>query len=381
MNREMRRKRLKQPCHCGSGIAYKSCHYSRDRAVQKVAKIFRAKEKSRADFIQEHGHIRKPQVIQSGDRYMVAIGSDIFRQTAPGPYNFANVIHDYALHVFGDDFLEKEENKPLEKRHPAIQWLHISGDHHNAMLKRKDAKKEDFQFGLGAAWLRLAYDLYTIRDNADLTKEMRERLLDESKFQAARHELFVAALFVAAGFEINFEDEKNNKKRHPEFIAVDKQTGMRIAVEAKSKRRNGVKGFTGGHPFQDAGKVNVRSLVTDAYGKAQHIPEDVPLYVFVDTNLPPATFEQQEIWFQELNQTMNDLANEGYFNPCPAHAVFFHNDPSHFIERVLVRETDTLWIKPYVDTSPIKSHPNNIIERIMLAHQQRVSPPENIPDF
>ncbi len=228
MNRKAKRARLKQPCHCGSGVRYDECHYRRDKAAQGAIKVFQKKEKAREIFISEHGHIRRPQLLKSGDRHIVAIGNQLFRQINPGPYNFVNAVIDYALHVFGDDFLETEENKPFEDRHPAIQWLHASGDHHNKTLAREDAKPKDFQFGIGAAWTRLAYDLYTIRDNADLQKIMRKRILNIDTFQAARHELWVAALFVAAGFEINFENEADNSKRHPEFIAVEKGTGMKV---------------------------------------------------------------------------------------------------------------------------------------------------------
>ncbi|PCK00087.1 MAG: hypothetical protein COA45_04195 [Zetaproteobacteria bacterium] len=345
--------------------------------MQGAAKIFREKEEARKVFIGEHGHIRKPQLFKMGDRNIVAIGNQLFRQTNPGPYNFVNAIIDYALYIFGDDYLEAEENKPFEDRHPAIQWLHASGEHHNATLARKDAKPKDFQFGIGAAWIRLAYDLYTIRDNAELQEVMIKRIKNIDTFQAARHELWVTALFVAAGFEISFEDESDNSKRHPEFIAVEKETGIKVAVEAKSRRRQGVKGFTGGHPFTKADKVGARGLVEDAYKKSGV----VPLYVFVDVNLPPATEEQQQVWFQELDDMMNDLATEGYCDPCPAHATFFHNDPSHFVDRLISNDTDKLWIKHYTDKNPDKLFPVNIVERIMTAHHQRAIPPEDTPDF
>lgn len=380
MNRKEKRTRLKQPCRCGSGIRYDKCHYRRDQAAQGAAKIFREKEEGHELFIGEHGHIRKPQMFEMGDRSIVAIGNQLFRQTNPGPYNFVNAIVDYALHIFGDDYLVAEENKSFEDRHPAIQWLHASVEHHNATLARKDAKSEDFQFGMRAAWIRLAYDLYTIRDNAELQEVMVERIKNIDTFQAARHELWVAALFVAAGFEINFEDESDNSKRHPEFIAVEKETGIKVAVEAKSRRRQGVKGFTGGYPFTKAykfDKFDTRGLVADAYKKSG----DVPLYVFVDVNLPPASEEQQQVWFKELDDMMNDLAIEGYCDPCPAHAIFFHNDPSHFVDRSISNDTDTLWIKPYADRNPDKPFPANFVERIMTAHHQRAIPPEDVPNF
>lgn len=137
------------------------------------------------------------------------------------------------MYVFGDDFLESEENKSFEDRHPAIQWLHAYSDHHNKTLARKDSKPEDFQFGVGAAWIRLAYDPYTISDNIELQDIIRERLLFKD-FQAARHELYVAALFVAAGFEVKFENESDNSRKHPEFIATDKKLGKMLPLKQKA---------------------------------------------------------------------------------------------------------------------------------------------------
>ncbi|RYD50771.1 MAG: hypothetical protein EOP52_13195 [Sphingobacteriales bacterium] len=367
---------LTSPCHCGSGNSYVICHYRRDNVLQRGIQIFQKKKNEEEAFIEKYGHIRKPQMIRMGDRHVVAIGNQIFTQTNPGPYNFVNAVHDYTLHIFGDDFLAKQESLPYEKRHPAIQWLHTWTDKHNATLQKGDVQDADLLIGYGAAWLRLGYDLYTIRDNAELTKEMHRRILNEETFQAARHELFVAALFVAAGFEIKFEDEKNNKSKHVEFIATDKLNGMQVAVEAKSRRRQGVKGFKGGNSF-NTDKVGVRSLVTDAYLKENKLP----LYIFIDANLPSASLEKQQTWLKEIDDMMNDLANEGYINPCPAHAVFFHNDPSHYIPGLISHETDNLWIKHYTDKNHQKVVPEKIVERLMLASNQRIAPPDIIPDF
>ena len=75
--------------------------------------------------------------------------------------------------------------------------------------------------------------MYTIRDNAKLEKRMKKRLLSKMEFQGARHELKVAAVGIAAGFHVEFENEKDNSIGHAEFIGTSK-SGLRIAVEAKS---------------------------------------------------------------------------------------------------------------------------------------------------
>lgn len=377
MNRKAKRAKFKLPCKCGSGIRYDKCHYPKELAVQGAVKIFRDKEEKRHQFQHEHGHIRKPQIVEIDGKHLVCVGNQIFMQKEAVPYNFVNAIHDYALHFIGDGFLDSEESKAYEDRHPAIQWLHAYTDHHNRVLAQADASPQDFQHGFGAAWTRFAYDIYTIRDNADLQETMRGRLLKVRDFQSARHELFVAALFVAAGFDIGFEDEADNTKKHPEFIATDKITGMKVAVEAKSRQWSGVKGFIGGKEFSENNKLNLRRLIAQAYQKSR----DIPLYIFVDVNLPSVSEDIENRWVAEINETMNDLANEGYYNPCPAHAVFFHNDPSHYIDGLINRDRDHLWIRYFEDFNYDKPCPENIVDRILTAHNQRAVPPQDIPEF
>ena len=176
------------------------------------------------------------------------------------------------------------------------------------------------QIGGGAAWFRFAYDLFTIRDNAKLQDVLRKRLLTGKDFQGARHELWVAALCVVAGFDLTFEDETDNTRGHPEFIATDRFSPAKIAVEAKSRHRRGVKGFKGGVDRNPGESVDVRGLVLDAYSKSK----DLPLYVFVDVNLPPVADEETwNQWLGEIDTTMSDLQAEGYADPCPANIVFF----------------------------------------------------------
>ena len=109
----------------------------------------------------------------------------------------------------------------------------------------------------------------------------------------------------------------------------------------------------------------------------------MPLYVFIDVNLPPASVEfEDQRWLGEILDTMMELASKGYTDPCPANAIFFCNDPSHFItDRPLNDVTDHLWIKHFTAEVPRIDHPNSaIVERFMKAYTQRVAGPDAI-DF
>jgi hypothetical protein len=314
-----------------------------------------------------------------GKVWMVHDGG-IYAQTHDGPYNFVNAIHDHALHFFGIDYLEQEEEKPSTHRNPAIQWMHSYVAHTQELEMRGRNPRTEGQIGVAAAWFRFAYDLFTIRDNAKLEKRLKERLLVNSSFQGARYELLVASICITAGFDIDFEDETDASNRHPEFIATDRLSPAKIAVEAKSRHRHGVQGFAHGANIKPGDKVNVRSIVLEGYKKSKMLP----LYVFVDVNLPP--IEEAGVWqrwMQEIDVTMSDLAAEGYADPSPANAVFFTNDPSHYVGlRQIGNHSDRLWIRYFEAKTPRILHPpTDVCSRIMKAYEQRRSPPDEFPEF
>ena len=314
------------------------------------------------------------------DKRLVFIGEAIYKQTRDGPYTFIHAIHDSALEFFGIAYMEIEQAKPFEQRHPAIQWMQSYVDLSQRLEQERNTDPRAAQIGGGAAWFRFAYDLFTIRDNAKLQDVLRKRLLTGKDFQGARHELWAAALCVVAGFDLTFEDETDNTRGHPEFIATDRFSPAKIAVEAKSRHRRGVKGFEGGVDRNPGESVDVRGLVLDAYSKSK----DLPLYVFVDVNLPPVADEETwNQWLGEIDTTMSDLQAEGYADPCPANIVFFHNDPSHYlIGEQIGNDSDRLWIKDYEALLPRFRHPSEDMSRRFLdAHRQRLAPPADFSEF
>jgi len=231
--------------------------------------------------------------------------------------------------------------------------------------------------GSSVAWGRLGYDLFTVRDNAKLLAKLSRELRNPDEFQSARCELLTCSIAVTAGFEIQFEDEADTNKRHVEFVAVHTEAGISISVEAKSRRRNGVLGFKGGHAGDPGAKVKIRSLLEDALGKA---PE-YPLYVFVDVNLPFGTKEERMRWLTEIQQTVHDLHAEGYLRDSLLHGVLFMNDPSHYIgPRHLGAPTDSLWAYPVkLRELKLPESGDDVLDRLLLAWTQRNAPPSMGP--
>lgn len=353
--------------------------HERHRQIEHVTKIFREREEREREFVDRYGHARPPMAVKFGENMVVAIGGSIYRQTREGDYTFLHAIHDHALHMFGEPMIEAEEKKPLNKRHPALQWMEAYVAHHNKVMAEQNPDPRAFQIGAGAAWYRFAYDLYTIQDNANLQAALKKRLLNPDTFQSARHELWVAALSVAAGFELHFENESDNSTTHPEFVGTDKFSKARIAVEAKSRRRNGAYGFVSGRDIKPGTVVDVRQLILDSYKKKT----ELPFYVFVDVNLPSGDTDTYSRWQLEIDQTMADLEKEGYATPAPANIIFFINDPSHYLrDEHIGNKEDSLWTKYFVATQPAVQHPeSNVLERFMKAWRQRGAPPRDFPNF
>ena len=151
------------------------------------------------------------------------------------------------------------------------------------------------------AYATLGYDLYVLKHNLILQHEVVNRLKRTAEFHGARYELLVAATFVRSGFDIKYEDETDNTRRHPEFIATHKRTGIEVDVEAK--KRNRLKKLTPEEFNSGTAKIAVRDRLADAIGKFR----GRPYIICLDLDVPPICgnpYEQP--WFSELRNTLDD---------------------------------------------------------------------------
>jgi SEC-C motif len=363
----------KSSCPCGSGKRYEQCCRRKILLVKKAKAIFKEKEERRRQFVEQYGEIRMPQMIEACGSKLTTVGGAIYKQTRLGNYTFLHAVHDYALLFFGESYLKSQESLPMEKRHPALQWMYI--------YVQNTQEENSKPIGAGAAWLRFAYDIHTISDNAKLEGKLKERIIRYRSFQTSRHELWTAALFITAGFDIDFEDESDSSTKHPEFIAIDRDTGIKIAVEAKCRQRKGILGFSDGKDTEPGEEVGISKLLKKAYKKESGLP----LCIVLNTNLPPENKNWNlEYWLNQIDQTFRQLDNEGYDNPCPANLVLFYNDPSHYmLKDEIGRRNDNLWLSDYFPVSAKNSCEvmGQIRLRLLKAQKQRLHPPVEIPDI
>lgn len=378
-----------QPCPCGSGKKYKRCHGKPADIpmtpklppgfIAKVRKWHEEVVRGPERYAEKHGHGRPPLVITFQGAKMVAVGGEIYRQDPEFSTGFPNFIRDHGWMTVGEKWMLDEGAKPFEDRHQLAKWFHIHTTH---AQKHFDAGIPVTPIGAGAAWMRFAYDLYQIRHNAKLEKLLLARLLDKRRFQGARYELSVAATFVSAGFEIEFEDETDNSTDHPEFIATDKFSSTKLAVEAKSKHRKGVYEFPDGLDERPGAQVNVRGLLADALS----LKTLLPYVICVDVNLPPFSNEgDHPRWLDEINATSNDAEMVTYGpKDFPANCILFTNEPSHYVleQHPIDADAAALWAGYYEATTPKTpcSIPD-LGERLRKAYFQRSTLPDDFPKF
>jgi hypothetical protein len=242
---------------------------------------------------------------------------------------FHDFLFDYIKQVFSPDWGAQEERKPLKKRHILLRWAHEIGE-----LHRSQKAKTPNRFILStsatpvlSAYLGLAYSLYLMKHNAKVQRVLIDRLksTDESSFHGAYYETFVAATFIKAGYEIDFEDEQDSSASHCEFIASSTKTNRKFSVEAKARFR----GLVPPDVDPKVLKLGVKDKVAAALQKkANHTR-----LIFVDVNLPETHAENQRpFWVDAAVTESRDLENTmlGSGQNTPEAYVIITNCPYQF---------------------------------------------------
>jgi hypothetical protein len=294
------------PCPCNGGKKYKHCHgsgtpqptigpvelpdcspASKVRVISpasvphEIRAGLIAQQAREADRQRRFGLVR-PEIAMDFHGYkFVAIGGKLLYRPSEQCRFFTDVLIAYVPQMFGREWFEAEIAKPMERRHPVMQWRIKGMNYMNVQPRQPDGSYAAVPTGPLLAYLTFAYDLYVVEHNARLDDRLVERLKQMDQFQGARHELFAQATCLRAGFKIENEDETDRSSRHAEFTATHLATGEKISVEAKSKHRPGVLGRPG--IPEVVGKVNLKfgRLLRDAIKK--NPPH--PLVVFLDMNM------------------------------------------------------------------------------------------------
>jgi len=276
------------PCPCGSNKKFKRCcgrptnnaepsvrteipEEVRRKVTQKLAqdRVFEAK----------HGKGKPIITTEFKDWRFVAVGNELHYGKKEKTKYFPDFLGNYVRSKLGSEWGNAEIAKPLEERHQVLKWYDSMCHFQMKQTPLEEGGYKTAANGSMLSWYRLAYDFYLIKHNAELQEEILNRIRNKDQFQGARFELCVAASMIVAGFEINFEDENDRSRKHAEFIATH-PSDVQIAVEAKSRHRNGVLDFGGsskGFGEDQTPKVAVERLIRRAIAK----DPDYPFFIFI----------------------------------------------------------------------------------------------------
>ena len=326
------------PCSCGSGKKFKKCcldsppskkfgfkKLTWGEVPEELKKQIQENAQKEAEHSHKFGNVNPMVHVDFKGFKLVGVGSEL--HWSKGWKTFHDFLMSYIATTLGGDWGDGEIQKPFAERHQILQWHERLCRFQRTLSRGADGLIAGEANGITKAYMLLAFDLYVLRHHLSLQEKVVDRLKNKDQFQGARHELFVASTFIKAGFDIDYEDESDSSSKHPEFIAKHKATGQEVSVEAKSRHRRGVLGFSSGPtPDQDT-KAGVERLLKNALAK----PVQHPYVICVDLNLPPSPKQVFEMpWFREVVETASKIGRQSEAEPSPFNQLLFTNHPFHY---------------------------------------------------
>jgi hypothetical protein len=333
-------------CPCGSGKKFKKCHLARSPGIflpvpksnnplplnllRRARERFEHERKKRREHLAKYGDVLPIMHVPSfHGKPMVSVGSTFYRPREKG--TFTNFLFDHGLGRFGDEWLNQQNSLPLDLKHPLFV-MHWKAQE---FVRRQPVRPEGYVTvkpnGPLSFCATFYHDFYTVAHNSQIDEYLMGRLRNRDQFQGAAYEVFVEATCLSAGF--NIIHEKDLTRKNAEFIAVHKQTGQHIAVEAKSRCREGVMGRPGSR--QQNPNIRFGGLINNAIQK----DPNNPLAIFVDTNMPADRADhfyspisiQPVILSKYISRYIQEvrLASGGVD---PYNLLVFTNHPQHYSE-------------------------------------------------
>lgn len=368
------------PCPCGSGKKYKKCHLYYDQENASVKPVVKKVESTseleaiRQEMMNEQiGRRRaleplgiyinfvKPIIFKG--RKCWALGSRVYYQRPP-----TETFHEFIIFILyqtlGEQFRDEQKALPEDKQH-FIYRCAVKYDEWRAKnVKDKNIVKEGWA-ALPDGWTRalisLAFDVCSLVHTEHLPNDLLNRLRNRDQYQGARYEIAIAGMFSRLGYKITFLDELGTKTTHPEFIAEDRKSGEKIAVEVKSKQRQGI--------LHTQGKTKPEELL---WGDIQRLyrhaltqnPGNIPFIIFIDINAPqtPGIQWQNKPWVKDIQKMIKKSPLHNTNNPDKCTGLIFTNYSYHYQTEKEALSGEHLLTWPLYPSFPVKD--GNFLTRI-----------------
>lgn len=278
------------------------------------------------------------------------VGNKLYKRPPLEKEAFSNFIVALLIHdTLGEDWMQKQDNFPVERRHVVRKWLSafdewILGDVENSRMYETTSKKVS---GAALSLLQLAYNCYCLQQLNKLPERMIARLRNYREFQGVEYEIAVAAIFVRAGFDIEFLEEQPGKKIC-EFVARH-SAGLQIAVEAKSRHRSGVLNERG------EASAEIKGDIKKLYFQAREKVPGMPFVIFIEPNIPTLGEipSDKPTWIEDIVKIIRKATPE---NPSLHNLVVITNFGFHYSGNDQPSVFPFLWLQSTYTRYP-NTHP------------------------
>jgi SEC-C motif len=378
------------PCHCGSGKKYKRCHLDADReaareaarAVQEALPALKAQAENALEterrLREEYGvYVNYVSPVEWQGRKVWAIGTRLYLDRRPSE-TFHEFILDVLKATFGEDWAAEQAALPEVDQHFVFRLNQEYAKWSQANLDPETLERDGVLSGVPNGWvqyfLSLAWDVVSLIHSSNLPDRLVARLRDPREFQGARYEIAIAAIFARLDCEIRFldEDEELRGRKHVEFIARHRPTGQEIAVETKSRRREGVLNEPGEPDPDDPLHGDPRAVRRRFMEALEQAPEGMPFVVFIDINAPlePEAAALEKEWIEDIRRWMARFPIPTAEEPSAYNALYVTNFAPHYDGDDLARPGEWLAVKPLFAANPLRFDLTGMLDTALNRYHQ-----------
>ena len=379
------------PCPCGSGTKYKKCCEGKvPRARDVLLPTMKELKRMRRDLDkrgEDQGAILRENfgvlvnyvspVLWKGKKVW-AIKNRVFPDRPPKE-TFHEFLYYFLKVTLGSEWGKAQLALPKEQRHFLMKCFDGEAKFRETMMtpenRRPDGTYSAKADGFSAYIMSLDWDVASLSHAATLPESLVRRLRDPVAYQGARYEIAVAAIVARLDCEIRFLDDEEalRREKRVEFEATQRTTGVKFAVEAKSRHRAGIINQPGDPNLDDPLHGDERAIRKLYLGAVEKAPADLPYFIFIDVNahLEPEAAALEKRYMQDIKRWMGRLPEPTAERPDPFNALIVTNFAPHFQGNELASGGEYTFVIPHYTKKPMDGSFMGLLGRA-IGHYQAV---------